>query len=298
MKVRLITWNVASLKTRLPRLLDLLAELEPDVVCLQETKSRPERFPRWALAEAGYRADDHSGGRWNGVAILTRLAPGEDPIEPKSGIIAGLPGEHDPTQARWIETTYKGLRIASVYVVSGKSFGHPYYQAKLKFLSAMAHRVELLAAEGPLAILGDINICPTDADCWDTDQFSGSTHTAETARAGLRGILQAGNLVDAHVHYNGARTERGGTQYTWWGYRENHYESDYGLRIDHALVDRQTATQVHKVDVVREFREGYKPSDHVPLMLELEDAPTPTGGKAAPITTSGATPAETESAVR
>lgn len=275
--MRLISWNVASLRARLPRVLELLEELEPDALCLQETKCAPDQLPREAIASYGYRIDDHSAGRWNGVAVLTKIEDadpddGDPATEASRNTVAGLPGEHDPEQARWVETTVGGITVASVYVVNGKSLDHPDYQAKLQFFRAMADRVRELSAAGrPIAVLGDMNVCPTDEDCWDPAQFVGHTHTSEPEREALRGVLEAGPLVDVHVAFNGALDASGARQYTWWDYRAGAFHKNWGLRIDHALLDEQTAARVTGVEIARDYRKGEKPSDHVPLVIDLAD---------------------------
>ncbi|MGE4427904.1 MAG: exodeoxyribonuclease III [Solirubrobacteraceae bacterium] len=308
--MRLISWNVASVRARLPRVLELLEDLRPDALALQETKCAPAQIPREALAEAGYAVVDHSGGPWNGVAILAPVgtvagtpAAGATPLpegtggaaasvdaatgttaitdpggrasgepDPWGGPRAGLPGEVDPAQARWVEATVGGIRVASVYVVNGKALDHPDYEAKLSFLRAMGERVRELAATGPVMVLGDMNVCPTDEDCWDPARFVGSTHTSEPERASWRGILEAADLVDAHVHHGSARADGvdGKNAFTWWDYRGGSFHRGFGLRIDHALVDRATASRVSSVWVARDYRKGHKPSDHAPLVVDLD----------------------------
>jgi exodeoxyribonuclease-3 len=275
--VRLISWNVASLRARLPRVLELLAELEPDALCLQETKCSAAQLPREAIAEAGYRIDDHSGGPWNGVAVLTRIdAAGPDDGDPattaSSHTLAGLPGEPDPTQARWVETTVAGVRLVSVYVPNGKALDHPDYAAKLEFFRAMAERVRVLADAGPVAVLGDMNVCPTDQDVWNPARFEGHTHTSEPERAALRAVLEAGPLVDAHDRYNGALDLAGEPVFTWWDYRAGSFHKNFGLRIDLALLDAATAGRIESVWIARDYRKGLKPSDHVPLVVDLHPA--------------------------
>ena len=270
--VRLISWNVASIRARLPRVLELLEDLEPDVLALQETKCSREQFPLLELAAAGYDVVEHSQGAWNGVAILSRSGADAEPTEP----LAGLPGEHDPTQARWVEATVGGIRVASVYVINGKALDHPDYARKLAFLDAMAERAATLAAGGPVAILGDMNVCPTDRDCYAPERFVGTTHTSAAERDALARILAAGDLVDGFVHVNGeefpADDPKGvGPRYTWWDYRGGDFHKNRGLRIDLALLDRATAARAERVWVSREHRKGTKPSDHAPLVVDLAD---------------------------
>jgi len=255
----LVTWNVNSLKARMSRVLELLAEHRPDAVCLQETKCAPEAFPHEALAEAGYLAVDHSAGRWAGVAIL---APMGSPLQDPS---AGLPGEPDPNEARWIEATVGGVRVASVYVPNGRAPGTPTFDAKLRFLEAMAQRAtQLSAAEvGPVAIAGDMNVAPADRDVYDPAEFAGATHVTDLERERLRRIVDEG-FDDAFrvVHPD----EPG---FTWWDYRQGHFHRGMGMRIDLALVSAELAGRVRECGIDRDYRKGPKPSDHAPLLVEI-----------------------------
>ena len=182
----LATWNVNSLRARLPRVLELLAKHSPDVVCLQETKTDDAAFPDAELADAGYSAVHHSAGRWNGVAILAR-----QPLalsEPSSG----LPGEPRGDQARWVEAKADGLRVASVYVPNGRAVGTEEFELKLAFLDAARERATQLAAAGPAVICGDMNVCRTDLDVYDPAAFVGSTHVTPDERERLEAIIGAG----------------------------------------------------------------------------------------------------------
>ena len=181
--MKLATWNVNSVRARMPRLLEFLAVHEPDVVCLQETKTAPGDFPAGALREAGYEAADESGGRWAGVAILARE---DHAIE---DVARGLPGSPLPEDARWIEATVAGVRAVSVYVVNGRALDDPMYEAKLAFLDAMAERAEALA-DHPLVIAGDFNIARADMDVWDPAAFEGATHTSAPEARAPRGAAR------------------------------------------------------------------------------------------------------------
>lgn len=257
--MRIISWNVNSLRARMARLEELLAQHDPDVVLLQETKCSPEQFPHDELAALGYHAVDHSSGRWTGVAILARLGV---ELEEPTGELFGNPL---PEEARWVEATVEGIRFASVYVINGRSLDHEQYFMKLEFLEAMAARAGDLREAGPLVIAGDINVCPSDVDVWDPQAMVGHTHVSEAERAGLRAVLQAGDLVDAHVQRHGAQAQ----QFTWWDYRAGSFHKNHGLRIDQHLVSRDLAGQIADVRILRDLRKGEKPSDHVPLELEL-----------------------------
>lgn len=257
--MQLVTWNVNSLKARLPRVLEYLEQHAPDVVCLQETKCAPEAFPAEELRAAGYEAAHHSGGRWAGVAILARAG-----LE-ITDVVAGLPGEVQADQARWVEATVAGVRVASVYVVNGQAVGTEPFAEKLTFFAAMAERAAALAADGlPLVIAGDMNVCPTDADVYDPQQFVGSTHVTDEERTALAAVAHAGGLRDAYrvVHPEPEQ------QFTWWDYRAGHFHKGLGLRIDLILVSRGIAEALGAVHIERDYRKGSKPSDHAPLVAE------------------------------
>ena len=261
--MRLVTWNVNSLKVRGPRLLEFLAQHAPDIVCLQETKTDAAAFPSEELARAGYVAAHHSGGRWAGVAILARdgLAI--------SDVRAGLPGEARADQARWIEATVGGLRVASVYVVNGQSVGSEPWAEKLRFLHAMGERLaELRASE--LVVMGDFNIAPHDADVYDPLAFAGSTHVTAEERDALVELSAAGGLVDAYrTLYPLGGEDPNRTHHTWWDYRQGHFHRGFGLRIDLALVSESLAPRLARAGIERDYRKGTKPSDHAPLVVEL-----------------------------
>lgn len=255
--MRLVTWNVNSLTVRLPRVLELLQVLSPDVVCLQETKCRPEAFPAEALSDAGYNAVHHSAGQWAGVAILAR-----QPLtltEP----LCGLPGEARADQARWIEATVDGVRIASIYVVNGQAVGSDVFAQKLTFLEAIAARVGRLQTENtPMVIAGDFNVCPTDLDVYDPAAFAGATHVTPDERERLGAIIRAGDLHDAHEVLH-----PGEQHFTWWDYRQGHFHRGLGLRIDLALLSGSLAATLAHCAIERDFRKGTKPSDHAPLLV-------------------------------
>jgi exodeoxyribonuclease III len=253
--VKVVTWNVNSLKARLPRVLELLHAHDPDVVCLQETKSSPEAFPHAALEDAGYVAADHGAGRWAGVAILGRVG------SPPSDVVCGLRGEAAEEEARWVEATVDDVRVASVYVPNGRQVDTEPYLQKLQFLEAMQARVAAwdAPADGPLLVAGDVNVCPTDLDLHDP-ALVGSTHITEPERARLRAVLGAG-LVDA---FRELHPDEPG--YTWWDYRAGHFHKGIGLRLDQVLVTPDLAERLETCGIDRGFRKGAKPSDHAPLL--------------------------------
>jgi exodeoxyribonuclease-3 len=252
--VKLVTWNVNSLKVRMPRVLELLEQHAPDVVLLQETKSAPEAFPSLELEAAGYRSVHHSAGRWAGVAILAREEPAD--------VAVGLPGEPAVDEARWIEATVGDVRAVSVYVPNGREPDTPTYDDKLRFLDAMAKRIAQLA-DGPLLVAGDFNVCPTDLDVYDPAAFVGSTHVTPLERERFKALLDAG-AVDA---FRELHPDEPG--FTWWDYRQGHFHRGMGLRIDAHLVSAPLASRIAACGIDRDFRKGAKPSDHAPLLLEL-----------------------------
>jgi len=257
--VKLVTWNVNSLKMRLPRVLELLAEHAPDVLCLQETKCEAAAFPDDELAIAGYHAVHHSAGRWAGVAIVARRELElRDPL-------AGLPGELRAGEARWIEATVAGLRVASVYVPNGRELGTPTFDEKLAFLDAIAGRVGALrAAHEPVVVGGDFNVAPADIDVYDPEAFVGATHVTAEERRRLEAAIAAGGLVDAYRELHPDEL-----QHTWWDYRQGHFHRGLGLRIDLVLVGETLAGRLAACAIARDYRKGSKPSDHAPLVVEL-----------------------------
>jgi len=257
--MKLVTWNVNSLKVRMPRVLELLAELEPDVVCMQETKTEDAAFPALELAAAGYEVVHHSAGRWAGVAILARRELGEI-----ADCAVGLPGELRGDEARWIEAKVGGVRVASVYVPNGREVGSPSYEEKLAFLDAIAARVAALRESGtPMVVAGDFNVAPGDLDVYDPVAFEGSTHVQPEERAKVEAILAAGGLADAY-----RRLHPDDVHYTWWDYRQGHFHRGMGLRIDLALVSESIAPSLSSCGIARNYRKGSKPSDHAPLVVE------------------------------
>ena len=250
--MKVATWNVNSLKMRMPRVLEFLEVHAPDVLLLQETKTEADAFPSLELEGAGYTAVHHSAGRWAGVAILAR----SEPVD----VQTGLAGEPAVDEARWIEATVDGVRVASVYVPNGRAVDSPTYADKLRFLEAIAERAA--AHDGPMAVAGDFNVCPTDLDVYDPVAFAGSTHVTEPERERFRAILDVG-LVDAFRHLH--PDEVG---FTWWDYRAGHFHKKLGLRIDAVLVTPDLAAGLRTCGIDRGFRKGPKPSDHAPLLAE------------------------------
>jgi exodeoxyribonuclease-3 len=270
--VLVVTWNVNSLRARMPRVLELLEQHHPDVLCLQETKCSIEQFPADVLSDAGYVAAHHSAGQWAGVALLARAELGlSDPV-------LGLPGEPAPEEARWVEASVAGVRFVSTYVPNGRTLDSPEFPRKLQFLEAAARRAGVLSGPAPsletaalapttgLLIAGDINIAPADADVYDPTSFADSTHVTHEERSRLVGIESAGGLIDA---YRSLHPDT--QQFTWWDYRAGNFHKGLGLRIDLALVSESLVQRLTECGIDRNFRKGSKPSDHAPLLVRLSD---------------------------
>ena len=244
------TWNVNSLNARMERVLEFLTAHSPDLLLLQETKTESGAFPDAALQTAGYHAAHHSAGRWAGVAIVARTEPQD--------VCAGLEGEPARDEARWIEATVDGMRVASVYVPNGRAIDAPVFADKLRFLEAMAERVP-----GVDLVAGDFNVCPADLDVYDPAAFVGSTHVTEEERSRFRALLDTGK-VDA---FRALHPDEPG--FTWWDYRQGHFHRKMGLRIDAILLSPGLAERLQECGIDRGFRKGPKPSDHAPLLARL-----------------------------
>ena len=261
--MRLATWNVNSAKQRLPRLLPWLDERQPDVVCLQETKLADDAFLALfseELAARGYEVAAHGEAQWNGVAILSKAGL-ED-------VVPGLPdGPGFPHQeARAVWATCGGLRIASVYVPNGREPDSDHYAYKLAWLARLR---DIVASGDPATtvVLGDINIAPTDADVFDPAAYAGHTHVTEPERSALAD-LQAVGLHD--VVRDRWPTER---VFSYWDYRAGMFHKDLGMRIDLVLAGDAVAERVEAAWIDRKARKGKGPSDHAPVMVDLDEAP-------------------------
>ena len=260
--MRIATWNVNSLKQRLPRLLPWLDERQPDVVCLQETKLPDDAFRELLgdeLAERDYAVAVHGEPTWNGVAILSRAGL-ED-------VRAGLPGEpgFPDVEARAVAATCGGIRVVSVYVPNGRVPDSEHYRYKLSWLASLRKMV----AGGPEAtvVCGDMNIAPTDEDVFNPDAYVGQTHVTPAERAAL-GELRALGLHDVvRDRWPNDRV------FTYWDYRAGMFHQDLGMRIDLILASAPVAERVRAAWVDRQARKGSGPSDHAPVVVDLDEAP-------------------------
>jgi exodeoxyribonuclease III len=275
--MRLATWNVNSVKARLPRLLTWLAETRPDVVCLQETKVPDGAFPAAEVGDLGYVSASHSDGRWNGVAVLSRV--GLDDVQVG---FAGEPGFPDP-EARALSATCGDLRVWSVYVPNGRTPDSPHYEYKLAWLDALRSALRLELDSGrELVVCGDFNIAPTDADVWDPALFVGATHVTAPERRALAAILELG-LVDVVP-----TPMKGPHPFTYWDYRAGMFHQNKGMRIDLVYATEAFAQGVRSAYVDREARKGKGPSDHAPIVVDVE--PVGTSAPAVAASVDDATP--------
>jgi exodeoxyribonuclease III len=260
--VRVATWNVNSVKQRMPRLLPWLDQRQPDVVCLQETKLADDAFLQLLgdeLSSRGYAAAVHGEPRWNGVAILSRV--GLDDVV--AGIV-GAPG-FPHQEARAVSATCAGVRVYSVYVPNGRVPDSEHYQYKLAWLAALQQVVEA----GPKAamVCGDMNIAPADADVFDPEAYVGQTHVTPPERAALAKLQGLGLRDVVRDRWPNERV------FTYWDYRAGMFHQDLGMRIDLILATGPVAERVKAAWVDRQARKGTGPSDHAPVIVDLDEAP-------------------------
>ncbi len=261
MSITIATWNVNSVRTRLPHLLDWLRADKPDIVLLQELKCTDDVFPAMEIEELGYNLAIYGEKTYNGVAILSKF--------PLSDIERGLKGDEEDTHARYIEAVVNlpktAIRVASVYVPNGQETNSDKFAYKLRFLERLyAHIKHLLSYEEVLVIGGDYNIAPTDDDVHDPKLWEGSVLTHDSVRAAFRKIINLG-IYDACRLKN----PEGKSEYSWWDYRGNAFAADNGLRIDHLLLSPQAADRLNKYHINKNLRELEKPSDHTPVLVEF-----------------------------
>jgi len=253
--VKIATWNVNSLRVRLPHLLDWLARQAPDVACLQETKCEDATFPAAELAAAGYHALHHGQRTYNGVAILTR--------EPAVECGRGIPAFED-AQSRVIAADYRGVRIVSVYVPNGQAVGSEKYQYKMRWFEALVEWLrDELAAHPRILVAGDYNVAPEDRDVHDPAAWEGKVHVSAAEREALQRVIALG-FKDAFRLF-----EQPEGSFSWWDYRLNAFRRKMGLRIDHVLLSPALAAEAKACTIDVEPRRLERPSDHAPVICEL-----------------------------
>jgi exodeoxyribonuclease-3 len=275
--VRVATWNVNSIGARLPRLTEWLASTRPDAVCLQETKCAEADFPFGAVGDLGYEVAAHGDGRWNGVAILSRVG-----LTEVTRGFDGQPGfagdsragdapalvEIEPVpvvEARAVGASCGPLRLCSVYVPNGRTPDSAHYTYKLQWLAALRDALAPeVSGDRPFLVTGDFNVAPTDADVWDPQVFVGSTHVTGPEREALAELRALGlqDVVPRAMKYD--------TPYTYWDYRAGMFPKNMGMRIDLVYGNRAFASGVRDAYVDRDARKGKGPSDHAPVVVDLD----------------------------
>ncbi|GEQ98265.1 exodeoxyribonuclease III [Iodidimonas gelatinilytica] len=256
--MKIASFNINGVKARLPRLLEWLDICEADVVCLQELKSMDDSFPRLEFEDRGWHLETHGQKGFNGVALFSR--------EPLQDVRRGLPGNDSDEQARYIEGTHKGVRIACLYLPNGNPAPGPKYDYKLAWMERLRKRAtELFNSEQPTVITGDFNVIPTEKDCYDPAAWLNDALFLPQTRAAFQTLLYQG-WTDAirQIHPQG-------DCFTFWDYQRGSWEKDNGIRIDHFLLSPQAADRLQDAGIDRAQRGKEKASDHVPVWVTLSD---------------------------
>ena len=268
--MRIATWNVNSLKARLEKVTWWLDRAKPDVLLMQETKLTDADAPADVFKNVGYELVHHGEGRWNGVAIASRVGVGDvvanfgEPLRPPKTPDVG---DDEPlAEARMVSAVCGGVRVMSLYAPNGRVVGSPFYLAKLAWFARLARWLADAAdAKQPLVLGGDFNVAPTDDDVWDPAACHGGTHVSDAERAAFSRLCEWGLLDAYHRHH----PQPG--RYTWWDYRAGNFHKNFGIRIDHLLVTAPVAERVVWAEIDREARKGKPvPSDHAPLVIDLD----------------------------
>jgi exodeoxyribonuclease-3 len=254
--MKIATWNVNSLKVRLPQVLAYLEAQKPDALCLQETKTEDINFPAAEITAAGYQSAFSGQKTYNGVAILSLTAPGD--------VTVGIPGYDDP-QKRVIAATVAGVRVICLYIPNGESVESEKYKYKLDWLNRLNGWLKDPLAQYPrLALLGDYNIAPEDRDVHDPKAWEGKVLFSEPEKTAFRAVVDLG-LTDSFRLFE--QTEKA---FSWWDYRMNGFKRNLGLRIDHILLSPELARNCKSCQIHRDWRANERPSDHAPVMAEIE----------------------------
>lgn len=263
-RVRIATWNVNSVRSRIDRVMGVLERHDLDVLMLQETKCRDDQFPAMPVHAAGYELAHVGYNQWNGVAVISRVG-----IEDVQVGFEGMPMFGDPavSEARALGVTCGGVRVWSLYVPNGREIGNPHLDYKLDWLEHLRLDAVKWLADDPqaqIALAGDWNIAPTDADVWDTEFFEGRTHVTPPERAAFQGIVDAGYADVVRPHTSEPRT------FTYWDYTQLRFPKKQGMRIDFALCSPALAARVTGASIDREERKGKGASDHAPVLVDLD----------------------------
>lgn len=261
--MRLATWNVNSLNVRMPRIEEWFAYAQPDVVCMQETKLADAAFPYMSFEAMGYEVAHNGNGRWNGVAIVSRVGL-ENPVNGFAHVDPPL-FDTDESESRLVTATCGGVRISSVYVPNGRSLEDPHYTYKLRWLAALKHEIAAGNAPGAsVAVCGDFNIAPQDKDIYDPKKFVQATHASKAERDALDAIKSWGFTDAFRTKYDQERL------YSWWDYRAGDFHQGRGLRIDLLLVSDPLKDKISYALVDRFARKGTQPSDHAPVLVDID----------------------------
>jgi exodeoxyribonuclease-3 len=254
--VKIASWNVNSVKVRLPHLLSYLEEAQPDVLCLQETKCPAGDFPRLELEGLGYRVETIGQRGYNGVALVSK--------QPAEDLVCGLPGMADDEQARYLEASFGAVRVAAIYLPNGNPIGTDKFTYKLAWMDQLVHHArDLLRREIPFVLAGDYNICPADEDVWDPAALAGDALCQPQSRSRFRALMYLG-LTDAYRVFH-----RESHRYTFWDYQAGRWNRDEGLRIDHLLLSPHAVDRVAACEIDKKPRAKDRSSDHTPIWCEL-----------------------------
>ncbi|HKY57487.1 MAG TPA: exodeoxyribonuclease III [Aeromicrobium sp.] len=264
--MRIATWNINSVRSRIERLTDWLQRTEVDILALQETKCRDDQFPGLELSALGYEVAHFGLNQWNGVAVLSRV--GLEDIETSFAVDQPAFGEPPVLEARAIGATCGGIRMWSLYIPNGRELGHPHYDYKLTWLESLRNAgIGWLADDdnAQIALAGDWNVAPEDDDVWDMEFFANTTHVSEPERAAFKAIIEAGYADVVRPHTPGPGV------YTYWDYKQLSFPKKRGMRIDFVLGSPALAARVTGAFIDREERKGKGPSDHAPVVVDLAD---------------------------
>ncbi len=261
--MRIATWNINSLTVRMPRIEEWFAYAQPDVVCMQETKLADAAFPYMAFEAMGYEVAHNGTGRWNGVAIASKV--GLDDVTLGFGAVDTPMFDGDEPEPRLVTASCGGVRISSVYVPNGRSLEDPHYEYKLRWLAAL--RDEVAATCKPddnVVVAGDFNIAPEDKDVYDPRKFKNATHTSAKERAALGELVDWGFVDAFRAKYEDEKL------YSWWDYRAGDFHQGRGLRIDLLLLSQPLAAGIRYALMDRFARKGKQPSDHAPVFVDVD----------------------------
>jgi exodeoxyribonuclease-3 len=252
------SWNVNSVRTRLPRLLAWLERTRPSVVCLQEIKVVDEDFPRAAIEALGYQCMVRGQRTYNGVAILSLL--------PAAEVLRTLPGDTESAESRILAATIGGIRIINIYAPNGQAVGSEKYDYKLDWYRRMRAFLDIRDPHGDLLLCGDFNVAPEDRDVWDPEQWRGQILCSDLEREALHNVVEWGLTDSLRMLHPEDRL------YTWWDYRGGAFHRGWGLRIDHIFVSASLARRCVAVEIDRVERKGEKPSDHAPIVATFRES--------------------------